>query len=184
MSLIKAMPLKEDPEAKAKREAEAAAWKAKQEEDIRLAVPRDIERLRKEAAEGLAQAGKLETMLKEYPSLRKFTGRWNKVAYYTREVNSKVSRFDLRHNCGCCSDSPLEIWPYLETPIGNIFSDPPKFVVGEKSYLGGDRPHAGWDATMRAAGIPEEIIGAVSMHFKRCAEEAREAIESEYGDGG
>ena len=162
---------------------EEKVWRAKQEEAIRLAVPNDIARLRKEAAERVAEADKLESMLKEYPDLRKSTGRWNKVAYYTSAVNSKVNRFDIRHNCGCCSDSPLEIWPYLESPIGNIYSEPAKFIVGEKSYYGGDKPYDGWDTKMRDAGIPEAIIGSVRIHFERCAKEAREAVEEEYGDG-
>jgi hypothetical protein len=184
VTLLKNTPLKEDPELKAKREAEAAAWKAKQEEAVRLAVPRDIERLRKEAAERIAEADKLEAMLKQYPNLRKRVGRWEKVAYYTSDVNTKVDRFDIRHNCGCCNDSPLEIWPYLETPIGKVYSDPPDFRVGQRDpCYGGDVPYEGWDTKMREAGLPEMIIGAVSMHFKRCADEAREGVEEVYGDG-
>jgi hypothetical protein len=122
-------------------------------------------------------------MLKAYPNLRKRVGRWEKVAYYSKDVNTVVDRFDLRHNCGCCNDSPLEIWPYLETPIGRVYSDPPEFRVGEKSYFGGDKPYDAWDATMKAAGIPDVIIGAVSVHFERCAKEAREALDEEYGGG-
>jgi hypothetical protein len=182
--LIKGTPLKEQtPEQAAKRAADVAAWKAKQEEEIRLAVPKDIENLRREAAERITEADKLEAMLKEYPNLRKFEGRWKKIAYYSKDVNTKADRFDLRHNCGCCNDSPLEVWPYLETSYGKVYSDPAKFVVGEKSYYGGDKPTQGWDDVMRADGIPEIIIGAISAHFERCAKEAREAIDEEFNDG-
>jgi hypothetical protein len=177
----------ETPKQAAAREAEAAKWRADnekrriaQEEAIRLAVPRDIETFRKEAAQKLAEADRLEAMLKEFPNVRKRTGRWNKVAYYAKDVNPLVNRFDMRHNCGCCSDSPLEIWPYLETPYGNIYSDPPEFRVGEKAYYGGDVPHKGWDKTMRDAGLPESIIGAVSMHFRGSAERAKQLAEDIY----
>lgn len=145
-------------------------------------MSQDIEALRKDAAEKLAQADRIEAMFKAYPTLKKKVGRWDKVAYYTKDVNAQVTRFDLRHNCGCCRDSPLEIWPYLETPHGRVYSDPPDFWVGERAEYG-DRPNSGWEENMRAAGIAEVVIGAVSMHFKQCAEEARRAIEEEYGDG-
>ena len=178
----------ETPEQKAEREAQEAKrkadheeWQRKQEEAIRLAVPRDIEQLRKEAAEKLALADQLEKLLSQYPNLRKHTGRWNKVAYFTKDVNAVVDRFDMRHNCGCCNDSPLEVWPYLETPLGKVYSDPSMFRVGEKEpFYHGDRPYKGWDKTMRDAGIPEPIIGAVKMHFKREADEARELADSLY----
>lgn len=178
----------ETPEQKAAREAEAAKWKADQEkrqreyeEAIRLAVPRDIEQLRKEAAEKLALATQLEQLLAKYPNLRKHTGRWNKVAYYSKDVNALVDRFDMRHNCGCCNDSPLEVWPYLETPLGKVYSEPSMFRVGEKEpFYHGDRPYKGWDKQLRDAGIPEPIIGAVKMHFKREADEARELADSLY----
>lgn len=169
--------------AAAKREAEHAAWKAKQEEDIRLAVPRDIEKLRKEAAEKLALADQLEQLLVKYPNLRKHTGRWNKVAYYSKDVNALVDRFDMRHNCGCCNDSPLEIWPYLETPLGKVYSEPSMFRVGEKEpFYHGDIPYKGWDKTMRDAGIPEPLIGAVKVHFRREADEAREMADRIYDE--
>jgi len=167
----------------AKRKAEADEWARKREEDMRLAVPRRIETLRKEAAAKVAEANQLDALLKEYPDLRMYVGRWEKRAFYSKTVNSKVNRFDLRHNCGCCADSPLEIWPYLETPFGNVYSDPTEFRVGERASLGGDKPYDGWDDKMRAAGIPDAIIGAVAAHFEQCAKEAREALDAEYGDG-
>lgn len=172
----------ETPEQAAERERKAAEWKVEQEkrqreheESVRLAVPRDIAQLRKDAAEKTAQADQLERLLAQYPNLRKHTGRWNKVAYYTRDVNALVDRFDIRHNCGCCNDSPLEIWPYLETPLGKVYSDPSMFRVGQKEpFYHGDVPYKGWDKQMRDAGIPEAIVGAVSMHFRRQADEAKE----------
>ena len=69
----------------------------------------------------------------------------------------------------------------METPYGNVYSDPPDFRVGQKeSYYGGDVPYKGWDQKMRSAEIPEGIIGAVSMHFRRSADEAKETAASIY----
>ena len=172
---------KKQSEEKSRKQNEE--WKKTAEEAARLAVPRAIEKLRKEAAGKLAEADKIEAVLKEYPDIRRHVGRWEKVAYYSKSVNSKVERFDMRHNCGCCNDSPLEVWPYLETPVGKIYSDPPMFRVGEKDlWSGGDRPDPGWRDPLKAAGIPEDIIGAISMHFKQCRDEARERADDLYDE--
>ena len=178
----------ETPEQKAEREKKAEEdrlrWekhKRDQEEAIRLAVPRKIETLRKEAAEKVAEASKLEALLKEFPDLRMHTDRWRNNRFYSKTVNTRLDRFEIKHSCGCCNDSSLLIYPYLDTPHGRVYSDPTDFRVGHKEPLyGGDVPTKGWDTEMRNAGIPEPIIGAVKMHFKREAAEAKEAAASIY----
>jgi len=145
------------------------------------ALQEDAIKLEAEAKTKLDEAAKLKELALRYPDLKKRVGRWNKVAYYTRDVNTQVTRFDIRHNCGCCNDSPLEIWPYVESSAGNVYSDPPSFQVGERHWMGGDRPYDGWQKSMRDAGIPESIVGAVSMHFKQSRED-RIASAVEDGD--
>lgn len=142
----------------------------------------DVERLRKEALANSAEATRIERLAEKYPNLRRFEGRWKKVVYCSKDVNTKVTGFDMRHNCGCCSDSPLEVWPYLETPYGPVYSDPPQFFVGERGFYGGDIPDAGWEAKLRNDGIAEPIIESVAAHFAKCAEEAKAAVAEEYGD--
>lgn len=141
--------------------------------------------LTEEIAKAEKEAEHLRKIAEAFPDVRKHVNRWKNVFFCSKSVNPKVERFLIKHNCGCCSDSPLEIWPYLETPVGNIFSEPPVFVVGEKDmWAGGDRPNPGWKEPLQAAGIPEDIIGAVSMHFKRCRDSVREHADSlEDGDG-
>ena len=58
------------------------------------------------------------------------------------------------------------MWPYLETPDGKVYSNPPCFQVGEKYFLGGDRPYPKWKEKLEEVGIPELIIGAISVHFR------------------
>lgn len=146
-----------------------------------MSLADEITKAEKEAASQLAEAERLKKLAEAFPDVRKHVGRWNKVAYCSKSVNPKVERFDMRHNCGCCNDSPLEVWPYLETPHGKVHSDPPMFFVGERDpWSYGDRPSPGWKGKMQEAGIPEVIIGAVSMHFKRCRDEAREHADSLY----
>lgn len=139
----------------------------------------ETERLRKEAEAKLAEAARLERLQQEFPDLKRYVGRWNKVAYYSASVNERCDKYDIRHNCGCCNDSPLELWPYVETPFGNVYSDPPKFVVGERHWLSGDRPEKGWREKLLAAKIPQAIVDAVSYRFKSDAEERKQLAEDD-----
>lgn len=142
-------------------------------------IQSELDKLNKEAAEKAAEVERLARLSAVFPDLQKHVGRWDKVAYYSASVNSKVERFDLRYNCGCCSDSPLEVWPYLETPDGKVYSDPPCFQVGEKHYLGGDRPYPKWREKLEAAGIPEAVTGAISVHFREDKEARVRAAEED-----
>lgn len=155
----------EEAEARdAVRREETAKWQREQAEALRLAVPRTIAALRAEGLEKSAHADKLAALLGEFPDLRRWEGRWKKVAYYSATVNGRVTDFEHRHNCGCCDDSPLEVWPYVETEQGRVYSDPPMFSVGER-YDGGDRASPGWEDRLRTAGIPDPIIERVSHLF-------------------
>lgn len=131
----------------------------------------EINKAREEAKAKEAEAARLASLAEAFPDVKKHVGRWNKVAYYSKSVNEKATRFDMRHNCGCCNDSPLEVWPYAETPHGKVYSDPPCFQVGERHWMGGDRPYSGWREKLKSAGIPEDIIGAIGVHFKQSREE-------------
>lgn len=167
-----------DPEERAKRDAEMTERLRQAEEARRLAVPRAIEALRKEAVEKASEADRLAALLTEFPDLQKHTGRWNKVAYYSKTANTRATDFDSRHNCGCCPDTPLEIWPYIETPHGRVYSDPPMFNVGERNpSTYGDRANPGWETLLRDASIPDTIIDRIACLF-----EAEDAEDEESDD--
>jgi hypothetical protein len=138
-------------------------------------IEEEVDKLRAHAARCEAEAARLTALHTRYPGLKKQVGRWNKVAYCATSANARVDRFDIRHNCGCCSDSTLEVWPYVE--VDHVYSNPACFRVGNKAEHG-DVPLYGWDVEMREAKIPETIIGAVKMHFGR----RREALLAEAED--
>lgn len=191
--LLKAMTTKftkereaETPDQRTERETREAearardvAWRQEREDAVRFAVPRQIEKLRKEADAKRVEADKIEALFKAFPSLMRHVGRWEKVAYYSKDVNERVDRFDMRHNCGCCNDSPLEVWPYLETPNGPVYSDPPSFQVGEKHWISGDKPYANWRGKLGEAGIPATTIEAVGRHFEQSRLDRIEAASSD-----
>lgn len=147
------------------------------------AVPKAIEKLKQTAENALKQANSLERLLALYPGLREYTGRHQRVVYFSNTVNQKADQLELGHACGCCSDSPLVAWPYLESPFGRVYSDPPQFFVGEKHWISGDYPNSGWKKEMRAAQISEQNISQVAAHFKKCDIDRKSLAESsEYVD--
>ena len=112
------------------------------------------------------EADQLANLTAKYPDLKKYVGRWNKVAYYSSQANAQTTDYDLRHNCGCCNDSPLELWPYLSTEDGRVYSDPPSFMIGERDDYQGERAYDGWEEKLRRAKIPEALIERVSAMFE------------------
>jgi len=144
----------------------------------------DISKLQKEAATAVVEVERLAKMAAAIPDLKKYTGRWNKVAYYSASHNEKVSDYDMRHNCGCCNDSPLEIWPYVETEYGKIYSDPPCFTVGERHWISGDKPYDGWEKKLKDAHIPEAIIEKIAYHFQSDKEDRIASVLEEETDNG
>jgi hypothetical protein len=130
-------------------------------------VQEELAKLHKEASNKAMEAERLARLSASFPDLKKHVGRWDKVAYYSAEVNSKVDQVEFRYNCGCCSDSPLEAWPYLNTTNGRVYSDPPCFQVGEKHHLGGSRPYSDWKPRLEKVGLSGAVIQLVSDHFGR-----------------
>jgi len=141
-------------------------------------VKDEISSIEKEITEKQHSLKQLKSMLESYPDLEVHTGRWNKKVYSSRSVNSLVNNYDTRHNCGCCSDSPLEVWPYLETEYGKIYSSPAMFFVGQKNeYRYGDLSDPGWEDKLRKENIPEELIERMSSLF---SDEDYEEDDEEY----
>ena len=141
--------------------------------------------LQKQAAAKIAEAERLEKLQQLYPDLKRHVGRWNKVVYCSPSVNSLVTDYETRHNCGCCGDSPLELWPYLETEHGRIYSRPTGIFIGERDpYFGGDISRSGWREDLQKHGFPEGLIERVSYMFEDERRKALEAVEERYSEEG
>lgn len=108
-----------------------------------------------------------EAKLREkYPDLVVQTARWGKKCFSSVSVNDKVDKIEMRHNCGCCPDSPLEVFPYLEDPLGfKVYSNPSCFQVGELHYIAGDKPYDKWEEELRKVDIPQSIIDQIQKKF-------------------
>lgn len=145
-------------------------------------IQKELERLQQEEADAKEKLENLGQLSAAYPDLRTFKGRWEKKVYCAKSANASVTGCDIRHNCGCCHDSPLEVWPYLETEHGKVYSDPPRFMVGEKESYDFDRPYDGWKSDMEETGISAEVVSLVQEYFLRQRRSRREELEAELAE--
>ena len=125
---------------------------------------RDKEQIIRELLSTIKAAKLYPDHFASYENLKINTNRWKTKRLYTKQVNEIVNGVEIRHNCGCCSDSDIEVWPYyLGDGINdiNIYSDPIPFIVGE-----GDTPDENWQQQFIDAKIPQNIIDMVEQWFK------------------
>jgi len=72
----------------------------------------------------------------------------------------------ISHSCGCCADSPIEVWPYVSIDGTKVYSDPPYFIVGEGSYSYKEIEYDGWEKNLQNSDIPQEVISKVKLWFE------------------
>ena len=110
----------------------------------------------------------LEKLYKRFPSLQRHVSRWNHERFCSPEINPLCMNYEMAHNCGCCPDSPLELWPYAIFEGMKLFASPIPFCIGEKSMYrkSGERSYNGWQEKLRKHKIPEEIITRVEKVFE------------------
>lgn len=147
-------------------------------------VAKERDEAAKKLAEAEAELARVQKLTQLYPDLKRHVGRWNKVVYCSASVNGLVTDYETRHNCGCCADSPLELWPYLETEHGRVYSNPTGIFIGEQDpFTYGDVSRPGWREDLRKYGLPEALIEKVAGHFKDERQKALDAINERYADG-
>lgn len=113
------------------------------------------------------EAARIQRLRVTFPDLNVRVGRWGKTALFSASVNGRVDAFDARHNCGCCQDSPLEIWPYLTTEDGPVYSDPPCFFVGQRVNGGDDRLDWNWREQLLDASLPVSLINKIAARYEK-----------------
>jgi len=133
---------------------------------------------RQEAEAVLATANWLRDHADVFPDLHERTDRWNNKRWSSKGANAKVTSCEIHHNCGCCYDSPLEVWPYCEVDGKRVYSDPPHFTVGQKGG-GGDEAFSGWAHKLREAGISVAVIDQVKAFFAKQLAQRRKELQDQ-----
>jgi hypothetical protein len=131
-------------------------------------IDEHILQLEKEIADKQKEVDGLKALKGRYPDLQRQEARWKKISYASKSVNDKVDDFEQRFNCGCCSDSPLEVFPFLNTSDGKIYSSPSCFTIGERCdypHYRGITPYPNWQDKLRKENIPEALIERMENLF-------------------
>lgn len=126
-----------------------------------------IEFIKRRVVEAQAQVEKAEKAMRlaeRYTDLKVSIDRWERERYVSASVNSLCDDMEIRHNGGCCEDSPVEIWPFLASSDGSVYAAGGPFRVGEKAG-GYEVPWEGWETTLRLAQIPNVLIERVAKWF-------------------
>jgi hypothetical protein len=122
-------------------------------------LQRDIEKCEEQLKE-------IEMLSHEFPDIQVSRDRWDHEFYTAKSANVSVTSAWFNHNCGCCADSPLQMWPYLEVNGTRIHSDPMKFMIGEKCpNCSRDIADPGWERDLQKSGIPDAVIEVGRDYF-------------------
>jgi hypothetical protein len=125
-------------------------------------IQKTLEEMRKKAEQDAEEIAKLGRLAQTYPDLARKEGRWGRVVYATASVNPLVDKFFSRYNCGCCEDSPYEVWPYHDTPDGPVSSVPACFFVADRTDEGA-LPREGWRADLERHHIPTALLDQIAQ---------------------
>ena len=107
----------------------------------------------------------LHNLKDKFPDIKINVDRWKNQRKFTEKVNSIVDQVEITHNCGCCSDSPLEAYPYVVIDDSKVYSNPPCFTIGEKGWAGGDIPNSGWEKKLQKENIPDGVLRQIQQYF-------------------
>lgn len=123
-----------------------------------------MKEIEQELSKMTEEAHRLKNLIEMYPDLKKHVGRWGKTVYCSASINGIADNFETRYNCGCCDDSPLELWAYKETKYGNVYTSPTGFSIGERDYEGPEL-YSDWRNIVKKYGMSDILIQKIEVRF-------------------
>lgn len=102
-----------------------------------------------------------------FPDIEIHKDRWEKERYSSSLALKKVDKTLFYHSCGCCPDAVLYVGPYLEVDGIEIYTNPERFIIGQKHAYGfGEEPDDDWEERLKNAGLTDTIIEQTRKFFK------------------
>ena len=144
-----------------------------------MSVEGSITKLLKEATEKKQEAQRLQALLDQYPDLKVvYPGRSRTPHYSSASLNPQVDKVNVTLMCSCCPDPGVVAYFWKQTELGSVYSDSPRFDVGDH-WNYSDHPRPGWKDTLRKACISETAIEEVAAHFREQAQERLDAAQED-----
>ena len=125
-----------------------------------MSIQAEIQRLAEEKSSIHSRIEKLQGMLALYPDLVREAGPKG-IRYTSASIAAIALAFDIEDSCECCRDPSIQVWPYVPTPFGKIYSSSgisvgtriKHEVVGSHCVI-----NSWWKRSLKEALMPEEII--------------------------
>lgn len=107
----------------------------------------------------------IQFLLEIFPDLEVKIDQWKNKYFSATTANLKVEDFYTAHSCGCCSDSPLFAYPYLEINGVRVHSEPERFYIGEQcDYVAsGERYDDGCIEKLQEHQIAKGVVDRISV---------------------
>ena len=139
-----------------------------------MTIEEKIEKIKAEIEKLQSEWVLMEAAKAAYPDLKVHTNRWGTVRYTSAKAIALADKIEIAHNCGCCNDSPIELWPYMEYKSGGInvafriYAEGIPFCIGEKCCgCYGEKFDYGFGEKLRQKGLSEEIIKQATEWFEK-----------------
>lgn len=113
---------------------------------------------------GAKRAKKLIKLQLKFPDLELHTDRWNTERLTSKLVNEMANKCEIKHSCGCCTDSVLQAHAYIEIDGEKIYSNA-SVNVGEKHWISGDQAYDTWREDLLKVGYNENVIQLVENYL-------------------
>lgn len=131
-----------------------------------------INKLELEISKLIQKKQNIEKILEIYPDLETRLDRWNKEYFVSKMATPQMTECHIHHNCGCCSDSPVEVKPYIMVDGFKINANPLSVFVGEKDpYKYRDIRYPDWKERLEEAGYSQSIIDRANSYFPKDEDE-------------
>lgn len=124
-----------------------------------------VEEKEKQISIKLERIKQIKELKALYPDLAVYRNSLREFDYYliSESVNSKVNLYDIPYNC---YDLVVQVFPYINTAFGNIYSWPCSFHVGTYDSNYYIKPIDDWEKNLRGCDISENVIEGVSEFLK------------------
>lgn len=102
---------------------------------------------------------RLTSLKSGFDDLRVLRDDTGKSYWCSAQANPEVDRFEVHGSSRSAEASPLEVWTYISTLEGRLYSDPPCHRIGEAVIGGfGELPDFGWESFLGLSKINKDLI--------------------------
>lgn len=145
-----------------------------------MQIQEKINKIREEIRKGEAEIKKLEVITSKFPDAYIQQDRWKTERVFSETATPLCDKYEWKHSCGCCSDSPLFAYPYLETEFGKVYAHGAPFRILDRDEWGsGNYLRNKFD--VRATALSDSMKSQIQDHIDRWATKDKEYPTEEDG---